>query len=82
MEHGSAADPVTDNADGTYSQVLELPTSMAVGAELDVTLGGLAKSLPWPEPQVSVGDLFNWFSWLLIVLLIIVVVYVMRRQNP
>ena len=82
VDHGQPVGAVQDNVDGTYTQVIEMPVSLAAGAVLTVKLGDNTETVAWPKPEVPFADLFNWLTWLLIILFVLCVIYVMKRQNP
>jgi hypothetical protein len=73
-----------DLLDGSYTQLVEAPAGVAVGARIDVTLGGAKKTVIWPAPA-SKGVKFNWLVWSVCVLgalVVLVVLYLRSNRAP
>jgi hypothetical protein len=67
--------------DGTYSQIMEVPISVANGAQLNVTLGDSTKTVDWPAVATP-EDLFNWLTWILLVLLFLLILHLLSTRRP
>lgn len=81
VDHGKAIGALTDNLDGTYSQIMEVPISVASGAQLNVTLGDRTKTVHWPAAATP-EDLFNWLTWILLVLLFLLILHLLSTRRP
>jgi len=79
--HGNALGALSDHLDGSYSQIVEVPTSVASGAQLQVTLGDQSKTVDWPAVNTS-NDLVNWLTWILIVLVFLLLLYLVTNRRP
>jgi hypothetical protein len=78
INHGRMIGVTTDNLDGTYSQVVEVPTSVTSDAQLNITLGDKTKTVAWPaghEPE-------HWWIWLLIIFLLLIIAYLLSARRP
>lgn len=81
VNHGRPIDVVQDKLDGTYTQSIQLPVSVARNAQLKVKLGDMTKTVAWPRPPTGTSDLFNWLTWALVILIIAIVGYVFRMKR-
>ena len=81
VDQGKAIGALTDNLDGTYSQIMEVPISVASGAQLNVTLSDKTKTVDWPAVATP-EDLFNWLTWILLILLFLLILYLLSTRRP
>lgn len=79
-EWGQLGGAVIDNLDGSYSQILEIPSGLQEPLDINISVGGVQEVKIWVSPLAEpVWSL----SWLLLLLLVIIVVtvWVIRRPN-